>query len=562
MENINVYDSNKNKIILGDFLGRGGEGSVYEVAGNANLAAKIYHDPLNKNKEDKLKAMTYVKSEKLLNVLAWPVDTLYNADDNSMVGILMPMVKGYKEIHKLYNPGVRIAEFPHAGWDFLIRTASNLARAFSVVHKHDHVIGDINPGNIVVSSRATVMLIDTDSFQVSAYGNIYPCNVGVTMYQPPELQDIKSFEGLIRTSNHDNFGLAVFIFQLIFMGRHPFSAKYTGSEDMTLEQAIKEKRFAYMKESKSRYMRQPLGTLSINGVSDTVAKLFERAFLTSDRPDGKEWSISLEEMLNDLIKCTKEPSHKYYKSQARCPWCRMEGSKEGVLFFGRAAGQPDKYKYTDVEDIWRSIASLNPPEPFPDMPEYKDLNLKLKSARHKLSRKVIIKKTAPFIGGIGFILAAVNMTLGSYWMVAAGILFAAAVFLTLKPALVKCRAQTDKTYNDTVKRLDLYLSIKDRDTLRKRFIDKKEQLALIYESYKDLEQKRKLRLKETRTDKNKYKIVDILDRELIIESSKIEKELKNGMEQLEQLRLRAEKRKNAVCDEIKKCIDILERSRA
>ena len=71
------------------------------------------------------------------------------------------------------------AAFPDASWAFLVRTARNLAAAFDVVHRHGHVIGDVNQGNVVVSRKATVRLIDCDSFQVTHLGHTYPCRVGV-----------------------------------------------------------------------------------------------------------------------------------------------------------------------------------------------------------------------------------------------------------------------------------------------------------------------------------------------------------------------------------------------
>ena len=62
---------------------------------------------------------------------------------------------------------------------FLIHAAANLARAFSAVHDHGHVIGDVNQSNIrVASETAMVSLIDCDSFQISANGKVFPCEVG------------------------------------------------------------------------------------------------------------------------------------------------------------------------------------------------------------------------------------------------------------------------------------------------------------------------------------------------------------------------------------------------
>jgi DNA-binding helix-hairpin-helix protein with protein kinase domain len=63
-----------------------------------------------------------------------------------------------------------------------------------------------------------VSLIDCDSFQISSHGRYFLCEVGVPLYTPPELQE-KEFKHVVRTPNHDNFGLAVLLFHLLFMGR-------------------------------------------------------------------------------------------------------------------------------------------------------------------------------------------------------------------------------------------------------------------------------------------------------------------------------------------------------
>lgn len=134
---------------------------------------------------------------------------------------------------------------------------TNVARAFAVVHENGHVIGDVNHANIFVSEQATVMLIDCDSFQITTNGRRYLCEVGVSTHQPPEFQGI-SLRNEIRTPNHDNFGLAVIIFQMIFVGRHPFSGTYLGPGEMSLEKAIKEFRFAYGASAATKMMKPPL----------------------------------------------------------------------------------------------------------------------------------------------------------------------------------------------------------------------------------------------------------------------------------------------------------------
>src|SRR5205814_7863741 len=75
-------------------------------------------------------------------------------------------------------------------------------------------------------------LIDCDSFEITDGKTVFPCMVGVPTYTPPELQG-QSFQGVRRTKQHDAFGLAVLIFHMLFLGRHPFAG--IRSEEHTSE---------------------------------------------------------------------------------------------------------------------------------------------------------------------------------------------------------------------------------------------------------------------------------------------------------------------------------------
>src|SRR5207248_2951126 len=151
---------------------------------------------------------------------------------------------------------------PSADWPFLIGAAHNVAYSFSVIHSAGHVIGDVNQGNVLVSAKAFVKLIDCDSFQIASNGRKFLCEVGVSHFTPPELQS-KSFNGLVRTPNHDNFGLAVLCFHLLFMGRHPFAGRYLGTGDLPIEKAIKEYRFAFGRSAQTMLMSAPPMSLGL-----------------------------------------------------------------------------------------------------------------------------------------------------------------------------------------------------------------------------------------------------------------------------------------------------------
>src|SRR5215469_4832150 len=195
-------DDKGHPVRLGRALGRGGEAAVYAIDGDPSLVAKIYHHPVDREKAEKLSRMVDLRSERLLRLAAWPVGTLH-LTRGSMAGLLMRNVGAFKDIHVLYNPKSRIREFPaKANWGFLVHTGGNVARAFSVIHEHGHVIGDVNQSNVRVSPEsATVSLIDCDSFQIAYHGSYFLCEVGVPLYAPPELQN-REFKNVIRTPNH------------------------------------------------------------------------------------------------------------------------------------------------------------------------------------------------------------------------------------------------------------------------------------------------------------------------------------------------------------------------
>ena len=108
----------------------------------------------------------------------------------SPAGFSCRELTGHKTIHTLYTPKSRKNDFPEADWKFLIRSATNVARAVAIVHEHGCVIGDINHGSILVSPKATVKLINCESFQVVAQGRA--STYGKLAYQPTHLLNFKA----------------------------------------------------------------------------------------------------------------------------------------------------------------------------------------------------------------------------------------------------------------------------------------------------------------------------------------------------------------------------------
>lgn len=422
------------EIRFGRELGRGGEGSVYEIEGRSDLVAKLYHKPLSKEKQDKIEAMVRLKTERLLRFTVWPVDVMRDAS-RRVIGFLMPCLSG-QEIHKLYGPKTRLTEFPQAGYSFLVHTAANLARAFAAVHEAGHVVGDINHSNFYVTDQATILMLDCDSFQVQSGGTRFGCDVGIPMYMPPELQGVTSFRGVVRSRNHDHFGLAVFIFMLLFMGRHPFAGKYSGTGDMPIERSIREFRFAYGASSAAKQMQPPPGALPLQVLPSAVQALFERAFAQDSmtrRPDAQEWIAALHEMSGDLVSCPRNPGHQYPSQASSCPWCAMESATGGLLFRpadpakrtasqsgkkGGSGASADPAAGFQLHHVWAQIQRVPAPAPARTLPEPSTLAAEPSASVAAYLRR---RKWRGALSAVSLLSAAgAWIFLPGFWMITAG----------------------------------------------------------------------------------------------------------------------------------------------
>lgn len=504
-----VFDSSGKEIKLKQCIGRGGEGSVYSTD-SPNLAVKLYHKPPDGKKTEKILAMIKAKNEKLLNVSAWPVDTVHSQPGGPAAGILMPRVMGFREIHMLYNPKSRIIEFPSAGWDFLVHAASNIARLFSVIHSQGHVIGDVNHGNITVSNKGTVMLIDCDSIQVNADGIIYPCDVGVGIYQPPEIHDAKSYSEIIRTGNHDNFGLAVLIFQFLFMGRHPFSERYSGDDDMPLERAIIEKRFPYARSSQ---LEKPEAALDLGDLTGPLASFFEAAFLTEKRPTAEQWVRELDNLLRQLTQCPVSSAHRFYNKLNECPWCRIE-RKTGAVLFSAAAGF--RGSKADIDEIIKKINSFEIPGSI-QLSDIRSIDVGPSRVYSEYRiKKRIFRALAAFslvCGILGFVIPNV-IALGIFGVLGS---FAAA-FAGFKHAPASVVQKTQERYDTALEKLNSCTRLMKSGEIEKQYQDKKSELEMLYNSYISLRTSRENKLKDLRQNRKKYQLERFLSRHYIIDA--------------------------------------------
>lgn len=360
---------------LGRVLASGGEGAVHELTGDAATVAKVYKGGLSPERSAKLAAMVSLPSPPNC---AWPADTLRD-ERGAIVGFLMPRFSDRVDIHNVFATTARHRHFPNADYAFLVAVATNLARAVAAVHEAGHVIGDINDRFAMVSADATVKLIDCDSFQIQAGDRHFTCDVGVPMYQPPELQSVQTFRGLPRIRNHDCFGLAVLIFQLLFLARHPFAGRPLTADVPALEEAISRYLFAY-DPAMQRLLAPPPNTLPLSTVSPRMYEFFTRAFgqmgREKGRPTARAWISELSEFAKTLRVCTDNPRHRYLGE--RCSLCALEATS-GAFFFLPPAVGPNVDFARRAEELWAAIAAVRPPASWGEPPSPSDFRDRIKA---------------------------------------------------------------------------------------------------------------------------------------------------------------------------------------
>lgn len=501
---LEVFTLRGEVIKLGALVGQGGEGAVYDLAAHQNHVAKVYHKPLDQQRIDKIRAMANIKTDMLEKLTAWP-SGLICAKDRKPIGLIMPKVSGRKSIHQLYSPKSRRTDFQRVDWRFLARAAANTARAFAAVHDNACVIGDVNHGGILVAQDATVRLIDCDSFQVSYLGQQYLCEVGIETFTPPELQN-RPFAGIVRTPNHDNFGLAVLTFLLLFMGRHPFAGRYSGPEDMPIPKAIEQYRFPYGMNAAAVGMSRPPSTPELSVVGPRLAGMFERAFskqgTSAGRPLARDWIAALTEFEANLKQCSANSSH-WSLGGSPCPWCKMEGST-GVPLFSTIVPASGGTLF-DIVNFQRQVDAVTHPGPAPTIAQ------KAVSATPEAEKLKGHATKAKLIAGIAAaVMVVIGIALGGQIWFFGG---AVGLFLILKGAFGKDKeaaefrrlaaeaaAQWDKAHATWLERAGAGA-----------FEKQKAQIAALRQEWDSLPSKRTAKLSELERNQRKVQLDRYLD---------------------------------------------------
>lgn len=513
-----LVDQQGRRIATGRQIGRrGGEGSCYEATSHPGFLVKIYHQPPSEDKVAKIRHLSELASKNpaLLNFAAWPT-SIVSKDGRRPCGFLMPQIQG-KEIHQLFGPKERIVEFPTAGWDFLVHVARNCAAAFDSVHDIGVVIGDVNEGNLLVTNSGTVRLIDCDSYQVQNGAHQWTCDVGIPLWTAPELQG-KNFRGLVRTANHDRFGLAVLVFKLLFMGRHPYAGiPLQVVRDFDLQKAIANYMFAFGPKSYSLGLRPPPNCLSLSAFPPSYIDRFEQSFLRGSdngRPTAENWAAAMQTLLQNMTKCGRDPSHKYLRVLPQCPWCEIASGGGPNFFFSVSVVVPGLT--VNLADLWSAIARIEE-----TTITVKSVDqLQVPAASPQSLPAGVIRVRPEFVVGCGFLVAAIILIFSGYAMpgiggilIAWGLMSGGRSTPEHKAELSRRKGALDQAQRE-MNRLSQELSGIPA-LYYMEFSKRRTELRQAYERYSRLDQERASEMQKLEQKKRELQLREYLDRQII-----------------------------------------------
>lgn len=316
------------------FIAAGGEGRVYRLdsqgPGGEPLAGKIYGNKLTRSKIKKLSHMVSLGSPEVRSISAWPVDVLATSR-NQVVGFAMPLVSGGTPLHLLRTPKTRLAKMPSLSYPQLVQVAENVAGTVASLNKAGIIVGDINGQNFLVNANGTIQAIDCDSMQVGSNRD-WASGVGVEEYIAPELQG-RSLKGVIRTPDHDAFALAILLFEVLVLGRHPFG----GHANLTIPEAIAKRAHLFSSRKPHPTVFDITGIKPTDIVSHELVHLFSNAFGSKNRPSASDWHDALQRYRHQLQPCSKNGNHAYPSGARQCPWCAMEKKGLPKLFNHKSA---------------------------------------------------------------------------------------------------------------------------------------------------------------------------------------------------------------------------------
>lgn len=197
-----------------------------------NVWAKIYKaSALNTFVEAKVKKMLSRNIQ--FKGLCWPIDIIRDAH-GQFLGFVLPPAYGEPLQLSVFKQTKLQKLFPYWNKKDLCDLTITILQIIQYLHSKNILLGCINPAAIRIKSKNEVYFIETDNYQIEGF----PSLIYNTTFTPPEYLGRKIY--LCKKEN-ENYAVAVLVFMLMMPGKLP----YTKSPNMTIDDAIQERKFPF-----------------------------------------------------------------------------------------------------------------------------------------------------------------------------------------------------------------------------------------------------------------------------------------------------------------------------
>lgn len=297
-ENSRIYygkPEDDNRLLLNSEIGSGGEGRIYST--DIAECVKIYHrDRLKAEKIQKLRKMIRIKN-KIPDNICWPREIIYESMKKIPVGYSMTNIENcnvvtVEKVVKLLCQRTGYKDFDGYTRSTLVSICQDIAYKIAKLHELNILVGDINYRNIMVDRKGKVWFIDTDSYQIGSY----LCDVGMPEFTSPGVWK-RGFDSR-RNKEDDDFGLAVLIYYILFLGDYPFKTEGSYSAANTIKQAIVSGNYKWKNKS---VLSNSYADYIYRNLTEDVKQNFLRAFTAGEKcPTAREWVAAMDRMLSAI----------------------------------------------------------------------------------------------------------------------------------------------------------------------------------------------------------------------------------------------------------------------
>ena len=310
---------------LGESLGAGHEAEVFALPERPNTAVKIFHRPLSAAAVQKLDYQIRLGWEVPEVTVAWPKERVTRDRNGSQViGYAMPRIDSAEDLAAIFTRSGRRRIFGRDNWSDLLQLAQQLLEQVMVIHQAGFLLADVNPRMVKLDKGRKLYFVDCNGWQINHKNHQFNGGVFVKPYQPPEILRPQNYS-LWRTAESEYFSLAILIFQIVFLGKHPFVAHNSSCNNNGLENSIANLVFPYqLGESEAR---PPPHSLTANDIDSELFEMFLRIFTPpsqpQDRPGPEHWLAKIKQQVSRLKICP-ESQHSYSSNLTNCPFCKFD----------------------------------------------------------------------------------------------------------------------------------------------------------------------------------------------------------------------------------------------